>query len=174
MTIGLLSDTHGFLDESVFNHFADCDQVWHAGDVGDAGIFERLAAFKPLKAIYGNIDGSEVRRKWPGELRFACEGLNVWMTHIGGYPPRYKPEILKVFKTYQPHIFVCGHTHILRVMTDARLNHLLYLNPGAAGHHGFHTVRTLLKFEINDARVANVRVIELGRRGVMRAAAGRN
>jgi putative phosphoesterase len=173
MTIGLLSDTHGFLDERVFDHFSDCDQVWHAGDVGNTQILERLAAFKPLKAIYGNIDGSDVRSHCPGEMRFSCEELTVWMTHIGGYPPRYKPEILKGFKTYQPHIFVCGHTHILRVMTDPKLNHLLYLNPGAVGHHGFHSVRTMLKFEINVSRVSNVRVIELGRRGVMSAAAGR-
>lgn len=173
MTIGLLSDTHGFLDERVFDHFADCDQIWHAGDVGKVQIFEKLAQFKPLKAVYGNIDGNDVRWKWPANVRFECEGLNVWMTHIGGYPPRYKPEILKGFRADQPHIFVCGHTHILRVMTDPKLNHLLYLNPGAAGHHGFHTVRTMLKFEINNSKVANVRVIELGRRGVMTAAAGR-
>jgi hypothetical protein len=174
MTIGLLSDTHGFLDESVFEYFADCDQIWHAGDVGKVQIFQRLAEFKPLKAVYGNIDGNDVRWKWPADVRFECEGLKVWMTHIGGYPPRYKPEIMKVFRNDQPHIFVCGHTHILRVMTDAKLNHLLYLNPGAAGHHGFHTVRTMLKFEINDRRVENVRVIELGRRGVMNAPAVRS
>ncbi len=174
MTIGLLSDTHGFLDERVFEYFTDCDQIWHAGDVGKVQIFEKLAQFKPLKAVYGNIDGNDVRWKWPADVRFECEGLKVWMTHIGGYPPRYKSEILKVFRTDQPHIFVCGHTHILRVMTDAKLNHLLYLNPGAAGHHGFHTVRTMLKFEINNRKIENVRVIELGRRGIMTAAAGRS
>ncbi len=167
MIIGLLSDTHGFLDERVYGHFGDCDQIWHAGDVGDVVIFNKLAAFKPLQAVYGNVDGREVRSGWPEDARFTCEGLRVWMTHIGGYPPRYNPQVLRVLRADPPDIFVCGHTHILRVMADPKLNNLLYLNPGAAGHHGFHKVRTLLKFEINSGKVQHMRVIELGKRGAL-------
>ncbi len=118
MIIGLLSDTHGFLDERVYGHFGDCDQIWHAGDVGDVAIFDKLAAFKPLQAVYGNVDGREVRSGWPEDARFTCEGLRVWMTHIGGYPPRYNPQVLRVLRADPPDIFVCGHTHILRVMAD--------------------------------------------------------
>ncbi len=165
MKIGLLSDTHGYLDENIFGHFSDRDEIWHAGDIGDAALMEKLAQFKPVRAVYGNIDGAAIRTAWPEHARFECGGMQVWITHIGGYPPRYNPEVLSALKANPVNIFVCGHTHILRVMADAKLNNLLYLNPGAAGHHGFHQMRTLLRFEVNNRKVSNMQVVELGRRG---------
>lgn len=167
MKIGLLSDTHGYLDEKLFTYFKACDEIWHAGDIGDINLIEQLAAFKPVKAVYGNIDGQEVRRIYPKDQKFNCEGLQVWMTHIGGYPPRYKPDILPAIKKELPDIFICGHSHILKVMPDRAHNNLLHLNPGAAGKHGFHHMRTVLRFDIQEKKISNMQVIELGKRAAL-------
>ncbi|MDH5474307.1 MAG: metallophosphatase family protein [Cyclobacteriaceae bacterium] len=166
MLIGLISDTHSYLDDKVFNYFKHCDEIWHAGDIGDYSLIKQLSDFKPTRAIYGNIDGTEIRNHYDEDLFFNCEGLNVWMTHIAGYPPRYTPKVLKKLKDKPtPDIFVCGHSHILRVMHDKQFEKpVLYLNSGAAGKHGFHQIRTLLRFEINDKKISNMQVIELGKR----------
>lgn len=163
MKIGLLSDTHGYLDPKIFDHFSDCDEIWHAGDLGGLGLLEKLETFKPIRGVYGNIDGQEIRLRWPNHQRFICEGLDIWITHIGGKPPKYTKEILPQIKNNSPDIFICGHSHILRVMKD-ETHHVLYLNPGAAGRQGFHKVKTLLSFEIKDKKLSNMKVIELGKR----------
>ena len=160
-TIGLLSDTHGYLDDAVFTHFADCDEIWHAGDVGTIAQADTLAAFKPLRCVYGNIDGQDVRIVYPEHQFFEVEGVNVWMTHIGGYPGRYPAKIKETLLHFKPDLFICGHSHILKVMYDQKFK-LLHLNPGAAGKHGWHKVRTLLKFTISDKKIANLVVIEIG------------
>jgi putative phosphoesterase len=162
-TIGLLSDTHGYLDEAVFTHFADCDEIWHAGDVGTIVQADTLAAFKPLRGVYGNIDGQDLRIVYPEHQFFELEGLRVWMTHIGGYPGRYPQKIKETLLHFKPDLFICGHSHILKVMYDQKFK-LLHLNPGAAGKHGWHKVRTLLKFTISDKKIANLVVIEIGDR----------
>ena len=160
-TIGLLSDTHGYLDDAVFTHFADCDEIWHAGDVGTIAQADTLAAFKPLRCVSGNIDGQDVRIVHPEHQFFEVEGVNVWMTHIGGYPGRYPAKIKETLLHFKPDLFICGHSHILKVMYDQKFK-LLHLNPGAAGKHGWHKVRTLLKFTISDKKIANLVVIEIG------------
>lgn len=165
MKIGVLSDTHGYLDPRIFDHFANCDELWHAGDIGDATVADKLEKFKPLRAVYGNIDDKEMQLRFPEDNFFMCEALSVWITHIGGTPPRYKPRVQKQLKDRNPDIFVCGHSHILRVGRDPSFNNMLYLNPGAAGNQGFHPIRTVLRFEINGAEIRDLEVIELGRRG---------
>lgn len=162
--IGLISDTHGYLDEAVFTHFANCDQIWHAGDFGP-DVADRLAAFKPLKGVYGNIDGKEIRQEFPLNLRFKCEGMDVWMTHIGGYPGRYNPAVKPEIYTNPPQLFITGHSHILKVMFDEKVK-CLHLNPGAAGKQGWHKVQTLMRFDIDGPKVQNLQVIELGTKGV--------
>ncbi len=162
MKIGVISDTHSYLDPLVFRYFSTCDQIWHAGDIGDIVIANQLAAFKPLKAVYGNIDGAAVRKHYPQNQRFVCAGIDVWLTHIAGKPNAYTPNVLKELDTNPPTILVCGHTHILRVIRDTKHGKLLYLNPGAAGLYGIHTIRTLLRFEIKDKTLCNMEVIELG------------
>ena len=159
-TIGLLSDTHGYLDDAVFTHFADCDEIWHAGDVGTIAQADTLAAFKPLRCVYGNIDGQDVRIVHPEHQFFEVEGVNVWMTHIGGYPGSYPAKIKEKLLHFKPDLFICGHSHILKVMYDQKFK-LLHLNPGAAGKHGWHKVRTLLKFTISDKKIANLVVVEI-------------
>ena len=161
--IGLLSDTHGCLDEAIFTHFAQCDEIWHAGDFGDIALADTLSAFKPLKGVYGNIDGQAIRSVYPEHLRFTCEAVGVWMTHIGGYPGRYSPQVRKGIQQSPPKLFICGHSHILKVMYDQKLQ-CLHLNPGAAGKQGWHKVRTLLRFSIDDNRIENLEVIELAGR----------
>jgi len=167
MKIGLLSDTHSYLDEKVFTYFDACDEIWHAGDIGSLEVADRLAAFKPLRAVHGNIDDATLQRMYPKDLRFHCEGMDVWITHIGGYPPRYNPAVLRELRQQPPHIFICGHSHILRVMPDPKLGNLLYLNPGAAGQHGFHQIKTMLRFEINSGKISGMQAIELGKRGAL-------
>ncbi|MCU0340078.1 MAG: metallophosphatase family protein [Spirosomaceae bacterium] len=162
--IGLISDTHYFLDDTVFTHFKDCDEIWHAGDVGGVEILEKLQAFKPLRAVHGNIDAKEVRWAAPENQHFEIEGFRVWMTHIGGAPPKYNPTVRPLLKTHPPDIFVCGHSHILRVLRDPTLQNMLYLNPGAAGREGFHKVRTLLRFTLDNGKVSQMEAIELGKR----------
>jgi putative phosphoesterase len=163
MKIGLLSDTHGYLDEKIYDYFSNCDEVWHAGDIGNKDIVSDLQGFKLLRAVYGNIDGKEISTIFPQDLFFPCEGLQVWMTHIGGRPPRYTPRILKMLKVQAPDIFVCGHSHILKIARDDRLN-MLYLNPGAAGKQGFHKFRTIMRFTVIEKKVTAMEVIELGKR----------
>jgi putative phosphoesterase len=162
--IGLLSDTHHFLDEQIFGHFASCDEIWHAGDFGTIALADRLAAFKPLKGVYGNIDGPDVRGQYPERLRWQTEEVGVFMTHIGGYPPRYNPAVRKELEARRPQLFICGHSHILKVMYDERL-HCLHMNPGAAGRQGWHTIRTIIRFAIDGKEIKDCEVIELGSRG---------
>ncbi|MDF7820442.1 metallophosphoesterase family protein [Runella sp. MFBS21] len=165
--IGLLSDTHYYLDEAIFDYFKNCDEIWHAGDVGNVEILEKLAKFKPLRAVYGNIDAKEVRWQAPEHQRFELEGFRIWMTHIGGAPPKYNPQVRPELKSQTPDIFVCGHSHILRVMRDPQLHNMLYLNPGAAGREGFHKIRTVLRFSLDQRKISNLEVIELGKRGAL-------
>src|SRR5687768_8471923 len=141
MKIGLLSDTHSYLDPRVFEYFSRCDEVWHAGDIGDPALIDQLENFKPVRAVFGNIDDQSLQLRFPEDLRFTCEGVDVWITHIGGVPPQYNPRVKKILKSKPPDIFICGHSHILRVKRDPDLNNMLYINPGAAGNHGFHTIK---------------------------------
>ncbi|WP_149913263.1 metallophosphoesterase family protein [Sphingobacterium cavernae] len=161
--IGLISDTHSYLDDAVFTHFKDCDEVWHAGDFGSYDIVEKLEAFKPFRGVYGNIDDKTIQFHCHEHLRFECEGVDVWMTHIGGYPGRYSSLIKAEIIKNPPKLFICGHSHILKVQYDQKLQ-LLHLNPGAAGKHGWHKVRTLMRFELNAGKIENLEVIELANR----------
>lgn len=158
--IGLISDTHNYLDDAVFRHFEKCDEVWHAGDFGTAEISDKLKAFKPLRGVYGNIDGQDIRLEFPEQLRFTCEGVEVLMTHIGGYPGRYAPAIRSELIARPPQLFICGHSHILKVMFDDKLK-CLHMNPGAAGTHGWHKVRTIIRFVIEGKDMKQCEVIEL-------------
>ncbi|QMU28516.1 metallophosphoesterase family protein [Adhaeribacter radiodurans] len=163
MKIGLISDTHGYLDEQILRHLGYCDEIWHAGDFGTLAVSETLAALKPLRGVYGNIDDSTIRRIHPKTLRFTCSNLDVLMTHIGGYPGKYNPEIRAEIQANPPQLFICGHSHILKIMPD-KANHLLHINPGAAGKHGFHKVRTLVTFMVSEGKMSDLKVIELGKR----------
>ncbi|HWY38676.1 MAG TPA: metallophosphoesterase family protein [Bacteroidia bacterium] len=159
----LLSDTHGHLDQKIFKYLDTVDEVWHAGDIGTGEVCRQLEKVKPLKAVYGNIDGTELRKTYPENNIFYCEGVKVFITHIGGYPGRYNAEAKKIIKAEKPALFICGHSHILKVMYDKE-NDLLHLNPGAAGMHGFHVVKTLLRFCIDGSEIKNMEIIELGKR----------
>lgn len=161
--IGLISDTHGFLDEAVFDHFKNCDEIWHAGDFGDANIAMRLKEWKELKGVYGNIDGQDIRTQFPEQLVFYCEEVKVMMRHIGGAPPRYNPETKKELQLHQPLLFIAGHSHILKVIYDDKIN-CLHMNPGAAGKQGWHKVRTIIRFVIDGKEMKDCEVIELGPR----------
>ncbi|MEM9982605.1 MAG: metallophosphoesterase family protein [Bacteroidota bacterium] len=169
MKIGLLSDTHSFIEATILEILQDCHEIWHAGDIGDLFVTDQLQTLQaPLRAVYGNIDNAAIRQTFPKDLIFECEGLKVWMTHIGAYPPKYTPKVKTKLDEIQPDLFVCGHSHILKVIADKSRN-LLHLNPGAAGHHGFHTIRTLLLFDIIEHRPTNMQVVELGNRGQQRS-----
>ena len=160
--IGLISDTHGYLDDAVFKHFNEVDEIWHAGDFGP-DVAGKLAAFKPLKGVYGNIDDKEIRAEFPEHLRFNCENVDVWMTHIGGYPGKYAPNIKSEIYTNPPGLFITGHSHILKVMFDPKIN-CLHVNPGAAGKSGWHKVKTLIRFCVTAEKIHTLEVIELGNR----------
>jgi uncharacterized protein len=160
--IGLISDTHGFLDEKVFEHFTQCDEIWHIGDFG-TGVAEKLKGFKPLKGVYGNIDEQVIRSAFPEQLVFSCEEVKVMLRHIGGAPPNYNPETRKVLTLHRPQLFISGHSHILKVIYDEK-NQLLHMNPGAAGKHGWHKIRTLIRFVIDGKDMKDCEVIELGKR----------
>ncbi len=162
--IGLISDTHGYLDGKIFNYFADCDEIWHAGDFGTVQLSEELAKFKPLRGVYGNIDGQDVRSIHPLHNRFSIDGLEIWMTHIGGYPGNYDRNVKKTIYSERPDIFISGHSHILKVMKDPKIPNLIHINPGAAGKHGFHKIKTIITFEIQDRKISNMKAIELGKR----------
>ncbi len=167
MKILLLSDTHSYIDDRIINYAQQADEIWHAGDIGDLKVTDALKKIKPLRAVYGNIDDKEARLEFPLNNRFMCEGMDVWITHIGGYPDKYNIEIRDEIKRNPPQIFICGHSHILKVQFDKKLN-CLHLNPGACGTHGFHQVRTMLRFEINEGKISNLEVIELGLRAANR------
>ncbi|GAA4449851.1 metallophosphoesterase family protein [Nibrella saemangeumensis] len=161
--IGLLSDTHSYLDPQVFDYFKDCDEIWHAGDIGAPQVLEQLKAFKPVRAVSGNIDAKN-EWDWPENLRFTLEGFAIWITHIGGSPPNYNPVTRPLLRANPPDIFVCGHSHILKVARDAKMNNLLYINPGAAGKTGFHQMRTCIRFNLDAGRITGMEVIELGKK----------
>lgn len=161
--IGLISDTHSHLEESVFDYFEECDEIWHAGDIGDPVVADRLADFRPFRAVYGNIDEPALRRRFPEDLRFELEGVAVFMTHIGGYPGRYNKRVRAILREQPPKLYICGHSHILKVMPDQQLG-LLHVNPGAAGKHGFHQMKTIVRFSLNKGRVEDLQVVELGKR----------
>ena len=158
--IGLISDTHNFLDETVFEHFKECDEIWHAGDFGTIAVANKLSAVKPLRGVYGNIDGYDVKSMFPEQLVFKCEEVKVMMRHIGGYPPRYNPETKKELLIHRPQLFVAGHSHILKIIYDDKLQ-CLHMNPGAAGRHGWQKVRTLIRFTIDGREMKDCEVIEL-------------
>ena len=164
MRVGLLSDTHSHLDEDIRTHLASCDEIWHAGDIGSASVTDTLAQWKPLRAVYGNIDDVKMRLTFPEDNIFAVEGVKVLITHIGGYPGHYVPRVRQLLHAERPKLYICGHSHILKVMPDKQLG-LLHMNPGAAGVHGFHHVRTLLRFTIAQGTIKDLEVVELGKRG---------
>jgi len=159
--IALLSDTHSYLDPKVFKYFESCDQIWHAGDIGIISITDELSKIKPVIAVYGNIDGKDVRNVHPKDQHFKCEDVQVFITHIGGYPNRYSADALEEIKNNKPKLFICGHSHILKVMFDEKFQ-LLHINPGAAGIHGFHNVKTMVRFTIDKDKIKDLEVIELG------------
>ena len=161
----LLSDTHSHLDEKILKYVNQADEVWHAGDIGDLNVTDTLKSLKPLRGVYGNIDDDKARMEFPLHNRFVCEGVDVWITHIGGYPGKYNPNIrAEIQCSNPPKLFICGHSHILKVQFDKKLN-LLHMNPGACGTHGFHQVRTMLRFEIDGDKIQNLEIVELGKRG---------
>jgi putative phosphoesterase len=164
MRIGLMSDTHSLLDPKILEYFAEVDEIWHAGDIGDPAVAAQLADFKPLRAVYGNIDEPSLRQIYPEDLLFECAGLRVFMTHIGGYPGRYNTRVRKIIDQFKPQLYICGHSHILKIMPDQKRS-LLHINPGACGQHGFHKVRTIVRFSITDGKIIELEVIELGLRG---------
>jgi putative phosphoesterase len=161
--IGLISDTHSYLDENVFKHFEQCDEIWHGGDFGNIELAGRLAAFKPLKGVYGNIDGNDIQWMYPENLFFHCEEVKVFITHIGGYPPRYNSRVKPLLQEHKPQLFIAGHSHILKVIYDEKIQ-CLHMNPGAAGNRGWHKVRTIIAFVIDGKSIKDCKVIELGKR----------
>ena len=161
--IGLIADTHGFLDEAISAHFIHCDEIWHAGDFGDSLSINDLKQDKILKGVFGNIDGPVIRSNFLEQDVFWCEDVKVMMRHIGGYPPRYNPETKKELILHRPQLFISGHSHILRVMYDDKLQ-CLYMNPGAAGRQGWHKMRTIIRFDIEGKEIKNCEVIELGKK----------
>ena len=160
--IGLLSDTHSFLDHAVLKHFKKCDEIWHAGDIGNESVLDQLKAFKPIRAVYGNIDSHIIRKECPLHQRFKCEDVDVWITHIGGYPERYSRFIQKEIETNPPQFFICGHSHILKIQFD-KTHQVLFINPGAMGKQGFHKVRTMVRFELSNGKIKKMEVIEVKR-----------
>ena len=159
----LLSDTHSHIDETILKYVRQADEVWHAGDIGDLVVTDTIKKIKPLRAVFGNIDDDKARMEFPLHNRFMCEGVDVWITHIGGYPGKYNQIIRTEIKQNPPKLFICGHSHILKVQFDKELN-LLHMNPGACGIHGFHQVRTMLRFEIEGDKIQNLEVIEIGKK----------
>ncbi len=159
----LLSDTHSHIDDSILKYVEQADEVWHAGDIGDLHVTDTLKKHKPLRAVFGNIDDDKARMEFPLHNRFFCEGVDVWMTHIGGYPGKYNQAIRQEIAINPPKLFICGHSHILKVMFDKKLN-LLHMNPGACGISGFHQVRTMLRFVIDGDKIRDLEVIEIGKK----------
>jgi putative phosphoesterase len=164
MKIGLISDTHGWIHPRIFDHFAECDEIWHAGDIGNIETADKLAIFKPLKAVYGNIDNALVRKVYKEHLKFDIEEMKVWLTHIGGSPGHYDYRVKRGLNEEAPDIFICGHSHIAKVMYDKKSG-FLYMNPGAAGYIGFHKYMTAIRFQIDGKNIHDLELIELGERG---------
>jgi putative phosphoesterase len=164
--IGILSDTHGYIEPKLYNFFAGCDMLFHAGDIGNAETAATLADFKPLIAVYGNIDGQDVRIQYPEVQRFKCEEVDILMTHIGGYPGRYDRKIYPILKSTPPKLFIAGHSHILKVMFDKSLN-MLHINPGAMGNSGIHRVKTAIRMTIDKDNMKELEIFELPRNGRM-------
>ena len=160
--ISLLSDTHSVLDERFIPHLKDSDEIWHAGDIGSLDIYDKLNEISKVKAVYGNIDNHQIRITLASEVFFKCEGVNIYMTHIGGYPGKYSKAVKEKIEKTKPDIFICGHSHILKVMND-KINNLLFINPGAAGNHGIHQVKTIVQFIINEKKISDLKIIELKR-----------
>ncbi|WP_442265328.1 metallophosphoesterase family protein [Tenacibaculum sp. ZS6-P6] len=158
----LLSDTHSYIDDQILKFVQQADEVWHAGDIGNLRVTDTIKEYKPLRAVYGNIDDAEARAEFPLDDAFEVEGVSVWMTHIGGYPGKYKTRVYGELQKNRPKIFICGHSHILKVQFDKHFN-LLHINPGAAGKHGFHKVRTMIRFELRAGEIENMEVIELAK-----------
>lgn len=164
MKIGLISDTHGHFESSIFEYFKTCDEVWHAGDIGEGNILDTLKKFKPLKAVFGNVDTQTTQQELPENLWMECEGLRILLTHIAGAPPNYNARVKKLLSQHKPDVLIAGHSHILKVERDPNYK-LIFINPGAAGNHGFHVMKTIMRFEIENKQLKNVEVIELGKRG---------
>lgn len=160
----LLSDTHSYIDDQILKFVKQADEVWHAGDIGDLKVTDTIKKIKPLRGVFGNIDNKDARAEFPLDNKFVLEGVSVWITHIGGYPNRYNHRVKEELSAKPPQLFICGHSHILKVQFDKKLD-LLHLNPGAAGKHGFHKVRTMLRFELEKGTIKNMEVIELAKRG---------
>ena len=159
----LLSDTHGHMDETILKYAAQADEVWHAGDIGSLGVTDTLKTLKPVRGVHGNIDDHVIQMEFPENNRFICEDVDVWITHIGGYPNRYDVRVREEIRSNPPKLFICGHSHILKVMYDKKLG-LLHMTPGACGKHGFHQIRTMLRFVIHEDKITDLEVIELGKR----------
>lgn len=158
----LISDTHGYIDEKIIKYASQVDEIWHAGDIGSTNVTDKLKKIKQLRGVFGNIDDQKIRTEFPLHNRFMCEKVNVWITHIGGYPKKYNPKILEELKSNPPDLFICGHSHILKVINDKKLG-LLHINPGAIGKYGLHSVRTMVQFEINGKKIENLSIIEFKR-----------
>jgi putative phosphoesterase len=169
--IALLSDTHSHLDDQMIRLLGECDEIWHAGDIGSCTVADRLMQIKPLKAVCGNIDGADLRVQFPNLLRFHCEEVDVLITHIGGYPGHYERNLLPLLKNNPPKLFIAGHSHILKVIFDPRFQ-LLHINPGAAGQQGFHLVRTMVRFTIDGDQIKDMEVVEFGKRGTLQSETG--
>ena len=163
--IGLMSDTHSYLDPKIFEVFKDVDEIWHAGDIGSLELCDELKKFKRFYAVYGNIDDKNIRLEYPLNLELEREGFKILITHIGGYPANYEPKARRKIEEINPDIFICGHSHILKVMRDEKYNNMVVMNPGAAGVQGFHKVKTVLRFALNNKKIENLEVVELGKRG---------
>ena len=161
-SIALLSDTHSVLDERFIRHLKNSDEIWHAGDIGSLEIYDKLKKLSNVRAVYGNIDNHKIRITLASELFFKCEGINIYMTHIGGKPGKYSKGIKEKIEKIEPNLFICGHSHILKIMNDKK-NNLLYINPGAAGDHGIHQVKTIIKFNIDKKNIKDLKIIELKR-----------
>jgi putative phosphoesterase len=159
----LLSDTHSYIDDAILKHVELADEVWHAGDVGNFEVIDAIKKLKPLRVVYGNIDDAKMRAEYPEHLLFNCENVSVYMTHIGGYPPKYNNRSRPIIYEQKPKLYICGHSHILKVMPDKKLN-LIHMNPGAVGKHGFHKVRTMLKFQIDGTKIEKLEVVEFQNR----------
>ena len=164
MHIALISDNHSYVGPDILEQLADVDEVWHAGDIGSFDSIKPIIDLKPLRAVYGNIDDAAMRSEYTEDLIWMCEGIKVFMTHIGGYPGRYNARASKIIKKEKPNLFICGHSHICKVLPD-RINDLLHMNPGAYGFHGFHQIRTILKFDVIKGEIKNLRAVEIGLRG---------
>lgn len=168
--IGLISDTHGYMGKDVLDHLKEVDEIWHGGDIGPRTVIDQLETLgKPIRAVFGNIDDAKIRAEFPLNLHFTVDGLKVFITHIGGYPGRLYKRVSAILKEEKPGLYICGHSHICKVMPDPKHN-LLHMNPGACGHIGFHKFRTILLFEIDKGKMSNVRVVELGNRGILKEA----